>query len=404
MNPTNDSDNNASTETDSTDVANNQQQEVVEEELDASSDNNDQPIEAATSSNRSVPWLLILVILLIVAALVGSGLAQWWQYQQFQQHKEVTDQLSGQVQDQSNSVNQVGERIENDLRDLQRSVRQQLEAAAAQTRQQQEQQSVLQQQLEAQNQRLLKLSSVNSQNWELAEALYLTRLAGQRLAMEQNREAALALLEGAEAIIARQQSPELLNVRDVIINDITALKIVEAVDKEGLFLQLSAIHRQLYNLPITESLNYQSTLQDIPVATDNNEQGWWNNIVNNIKNSFQEIDGYVRKIDLEAPPIPLLTVEDQQTIRLSASLYIESAQIALLRGQTTVFNNALGQASLIISTYYPESNQRAELMLALEELQSQNIQPNLPDISASYTQLSQFIQNNNGQSTTEETP
>lgn len=351
----------------------------------------------AIGRSKSFPWLFMLLLLLLLVVSGISTYGHWWHYQQSQQQQLFSETTSEQLQRQSRELQQVQQRSEQTLQSLRSELEQQLQSALQENRQLQQAQSTLSQQLDAQNQRLLQLSSVNSQNWELAEALYLTRLAGQRLVMEHNREAALALLLGAEEIIGRQQNPKLFSVRETINNDIAALKLVPTVDKEGLFLQLSAIHKQLQNLPITTPINYQPELTEFPrdlapQDLEEQEQNWWGKVKSSVSQTVQQLDKYVRKIDLEAPPTPLLSPEDQESIRLSASIYIESAQIALLRDHTNVYHNALKQAADVIAHYYPESNQRAELVHAIEDLQNQFQQTTLPDISESYRQLNQFIQ------------
>jgi uroporphyrin-3 C-methyltransferase len=88
----------------------------------------------------------------------------------------------------------------------------------------------------------------------------------------------------------------------------------------------------------------------------------------------------------------LLAPDEQQNIRLALSLYLESAQIAVLRDQPLVFKNALQQAQQQLTTYYPDTSHRQELSLALHALQAEAVQADLPDVSRSYIQLNKFLQ------------
>ena len=361
------------------------------------------PTKSARSPSARPPsgmfWLSALLFVLVFIALGGSGYAHWWQYQQqrqqSQQSLQLTDSLQQQLAQQSAQLQRGDEATAN----LQQQLTALQNTTAALRQQQNTEQNTLTQQLEALNQRLLQLSSTNSENWELAEALYLTRLANQRLVMEQNRETALALMEGADDILARQQDPELFPIREILAQDIAALKVVEAVDREGLFLQLSALSEQVQNLPLTRSLNFVVDEPNGVSADESIDQSLWRKIAGSVQNAFGKLDNYVRKVELEGSPKPILAPEEQQSIRLALNLYLESAQIALLRSQPLVFSNALAQAQQQLINYYPETSQRQELILALQSLQSESVKPALPDISRSYLRLHDFIQGraNSGQ-------
>lgn len=366
-------------------------------DAEISEDETKEPKVEKSKSASSFSGITVLLVLFVVGALGASGYAHWWQYQNnLQQQSNLqsqTQNLTQQQSQQKSALNAELEKLRQSLNQLQNDLSRQ--AQGNQQNQKQQQQSLQQfdQQLEAQNQRLLKLSSVNSQNWELAEALYLTRLAGQRLVMENNREAALALLMGADEIIGRQQNPDLFPVRGAITDDITALKVVESLDKESLFLQLSAINRQIQSIPLTERLNFERmALSQNSAAEAIEETGIWNTIVASFHKTMDQLQGYIRKTELQSTIKPLLMPEEQQQIRLSLSLFIESAQLALLRDQAIVFNNALAQAQTQLVNFYPDTNQRKELILALESLQAEKIDQSYPDISGSYRQLNDFIQ------------
>jgi len=333
------------------------------------------------------------LFLVIFSALGGSAYLHWRQYQSATSEQLTLDEQTQSWQRQFQTQQEQLQQARADNQTLRDQLQQQQQRNDESRLRIENAQNILAQQLEAQNQRLLQMSSTNSANWELAEALYLTRLANQRLAMEQNREAALALLEGADTILARQQNPELFPIRDALSRDITALNIVEAIDREGLFLRLSALHEQLQHLPLAQTLNFQpQTNQATAIELELEDQSWWQKITGSFSNTFGQLDNYVRKIDLEGPATPILTPEDQHSIRLAITLYLESAQIALLRAQPLVYKNALQQAQQQLIAYYPETSQRQELVLALQSLQGEAVKPSLPDISQSYLKLNEFIQ------------
>jgi uroporphyrin-3 C-methyltransferase len=90
----------------------------------------------------------------------------------------------------------------------------------------------------------------------------------------------------------------------------------------------------------------------------------------------------VRRLD--EPVKPLMSPEQSAYARLNLQLMLEEAELAVLRGHQLLYTRALTKASNAIDTWYDSSNPRIiALSVTLEELASQNIDPDLPDISRS---------------------
>src|SRR5690606_13583940 len=116
-------------------------------------------------------------------------------------------------------------------------LRQQL-AQQGQTIQQLEQQlAALQRNVTPQGNRLSQLGNASREDWQLAEADYLLRLANQRLMLEQDSRAALGLLQQVDTIVRDGDLPHLYGVRQQLARDITELKLAENVDREGIYLR-----------------------------------------------------------------------------------------------------------------------------------------------------------------------
>ena len=70
--------------------------------------------------------------------------------------------------------------------------------------------------------------------WVLAEAEYLVLAANQRLALEGDINTAIAALKAAAQRLRSENHPDLIPVRDRLIEDATALEAVILPDTEGL--------------------------------------------------------------------------------------------------------------------------------------------------------------------------
>jgi uroporphyrin-3 C-methyltransferase len=82
---------------------------------------------------------------------------------------------------------------------------------------------------------------------------------------------------------------------------------------------------------------------------------------------------------------------------------LEEAELGVLQGHQELYSRALIKASKAIDTWYDSSNPTIiALSDTLEELASQNIDPDLPDISRSLQLLKSRLAgrlNNNGENT-----
>ena len=86
--------------------------------------------------------------------------------------------------------------------------------------------------LNGQQQRLLNMSTTNREDWLMAEAEYLLRLANQRVLIERSATSAVGLLESADAIMEQVAAglgdPELFAIRRAIAQDLAALRLRDA--------------------------------------------------------------------------------------------------------------------------------------------------------------------------------
>ncbi|WP_444883437.1 uroporphyrinogen-III C-methyltransferase [Microbulbifer sp. PSTR4-B] len=253
----------------------------------------------------------------------------------------------------------------------------------------QQQLAALQRSLTAQGNRLSELGNVSREDWQLAEADYLLRMANQRLMLEDNSRAALGLVEKVDTILRQVNLPDLYGVRQQLARDITALKLVENIDREGLYLRLRALEEQLIRASIQPQFDMTQTPREVAKAepTQDNQSAWersWQNFTNFLRDSVRPIDGDINPVMLS----PQSEARFRQTLRLN----MEQAQLALLRGDSTVYKDALDSARKLLLTYGTANSQRNTLAQQLAELSKQPIQAQMPDLNASQVALYNYIE------------
>ncbi|WP_226665525.1 uroporphyrinogen-III C-methyltransferase [Microbulbifer aggregans] len=270
------------------------------------------------------------------------------------------------------------------------ALREQLEQQSQTINQLQQQIATMQRSVTAQGNRLSQLGNASREDWQLAEADYLLRLANQRLMLEQDSRAALGLVQEVDKIVRDVDLPDLYGVRQQLARDLTALKLVENVDREGLYLRLRALEEQLVKLNIQPKFDLATAdtaeAEQQPAAGEasgNRFQDSWNNFKTFLK-------GSVRIRDAEIDPV-LLSPQSETRFRQTLRLSMEQAELALLRADATVYTDALKQARELLIEYGVDNPQRQALLRELEALSNEKIATELPNLSASQTALRSYI-------------
>ena len=366
------------------------------------------PAQAATSkpaapnspkANTAAPTTVkkgggLATVLALVALLLGAYAAYqaWLNNQQVQTYtqQQQQDQLSLlQAQDQKiAAVSAAADTMQANIS------REQAAVLAQQARMDEALQKALQQMAQKQNEEQVQLPK-----WELAEAEYLLRLANQRLAMEQNPASALTLLQAADEIMRTSEQLGSYGVRQAIAKDIAALTAVPVVDMEGVFARMSALMDQssdlTYLAPTAAKVSAPIDTSASVVAVAEQDAGvepmaltWTQKALVGsqqvLSNTWQELKVLVRVQERSNADQLLLTPEVEALLRMRMQLALSQAQVALLRGQQSVYQASLGQVALMLQDYYRTTDTVAQAMAAqITELSQLQVMAKMPDISSS---------------------
>lgn len=351
----------------------------------------------ASTGKKLLSWLFgILWLLVVIALAVGAWFGwQLWQEQDRRVAKLET-QLEKQTQKQAaefaSSLSQQASLLE--------AQQQRLEAFSAML---EKDQRLLQQRLDAHAQRLQTLTGSSRDNWMLEEVRYLLRLANQRQVTGGGGAGIVGLLESADKLLRELDLPDVFPLRDSIRKDILAIQVAPKVDREGLYLQLSAVVSHLYSLPPvplrqsieTRPANAESTANEPaatePVTEKSVGSHWQDGLFENIKEAFGTLDQYFRIDTYDKPIEPILSKSQQRLMAQNLRLMMEQAQVALLREEQEIYRASLSKVIMWLNTHYSHYTEKEALIEQLEVLQQQNIVTKLPTISASLLRLNDYI-------------
>ncbi len=235
------------------------------------------------------------------------------------------------------------------------------------------------------SQRLETILGASRQDWRLAEAEHLLRMASLRLSALHDTNSARFLLEAADQILMEQNDPAAFAAREQLARSITALKSTGGLDRTGLFVRLGALYQQANLLTHLAPEFIQSQGQHAATAQGDGPSRWaeW----------WEKISRYVR-IDFNADEQvqPLLAGQSLTQVRLALGLSIEQAQWAALNGATEVYQQALQQALAILDAHFsPKDPNVSSLREQIGELKEQKVSQELPDLNAALITLEAYI-------------
>lgn len=324
-------------------------------------------------------WLLTLLI-----AIAGAGLGVFlWQGDAAQQQS-----LQQSRADIAGAIQRVDSHADNN-RKLQRQF-DQLQADNQLLQQQLLQRiDVLQQQLGSQQKRLQSLSTTDRDDWLLAEAEYLIRLANQRLLMGKEIEGALELLKAADSIVKELDDNALYSVREALANDMAGLRAAVTIDLEGHYLALAALAQQAEQLQLIKVLKLSLPEPEIPVA-----ETWQQRLAVGFQAALDKLSSYIQISRRDDVYKPLLAPEYEAAVRQNVRLMFEQAQMASLAGKQKLYEDSLSKAHHWLVTYYTLDKASADAVIVqLQSLKQQQVDITLPDISGSLRALKAYVEN-----------
>ncbi|MGI9272482.1 MAG: uroporphyrinogen-III C-methyltransferase [Woeseiaceae bacterium] len=213
--------------------------------------------------------------------------------------------------------------------------------------------------------------------WLLGEAEYYMQLANAQLQLANNPDLAALALGMADERIAQLANPALTNIRIAISDERAALDGMSTPDIEGITLQLASLGRVVETLPLRPI----ERIEDETSAESDEEQGRLDRAWNSVK---QATSGIIKHRTTDEQVMPLISPEAEYFLRTNLSLQMQTARLALLRGEQSVFEESLADAAGWLETYFDaSSSQVAAAVASINELRGGMFATAAPDISES---------------------
>jgi len=220
--------------------------------------------------------------------------------------------------------------------------------------------------------------------WLIAEAEYYMQIANAQLQLANNPQLAALALGMADERVVQMSNPALIDVRRAISDELTALDVMEKPDIAGATMTLASLARVVESLPLASaSKSTDDEQESVGEEASGMKRAW-----SSMKNAMS---GLVKVTPPDQAKLTLMSPDVEFFLRSNLALQLQSARLALLRGEQAAFEQALDDTSALMSQYFDgESAQVASAQETLVEIRSNVFASAAPDISGSLQLLRQF--------------
>ena len=337
-------------------------QQLANADTNTSSSQPTKPAPAKKGGFLSIFTFLLVVILFVV--LAGGG---WIGYEHHQALRGKLAKLEGQLINVQQADSQSKEALENLAKNIKK-------------------------QLLNNEQRIATLASSERQDWLLAEAEYLLRLANQRLNLEKDWQGALAMLQAADQVLFETKNPIVDSIRLQIAKEIQALRAVPAVDVIGAVSRLQAVAADIKNLPWTPV----ELAEEVAVVETVEEAQPLSGFAAFYAKTVDALTSIIRYTKRDEPLKAPLSPQQHYYLQQNLALMLEQAQVALARQNPELYKGSLERAEQWLQEFVLLENPQVKaVQTSLQELKTWNVNPELPAINESLVKLMDLIARQN---------
>jgi len=222
-----------------------------------------------------------------------------------------------------------------------------------------------------------RLLAVDRRAWLGQEAVFLVRLASQRLLVARDIDAAMALLTQADGLLVDTGEPQFEAARMALAQDRAALAAIPRVDQVGLYARLAALVEQAAQLQLAFEVSEQQSSSDTTA-----HGGWWARAVSGWRAALAKLSDHLvirRRSDEVAS---LMTPEWAALARQNLRMLLEQAQIAMLSANQALFEQSLARSGEFVQLFIEHNPDRVgSIQAELLSLRNESVAPALTDLT-----------------------
>lgn len=335
--------------------------------------------QPSRQAGSGLTWLLLLINVIFIGAAGYGGYYGWTQWQLFQTSQQEQIQKA-----QNETQQQITRQLTQEITQQLTAQQQRMEQQASSLTQNTEQQVAAQNgRLQDMMQQIQRLSGTQATSWQTAEAMFLIRMAGRKIWLENNPQTAILLLQQADHQLANISDSRLYLVRQKIAQDINQLHAKKQALPDQQVLRLQSLYQSVETMPFAQSALIASRQN----RSSESDGSFWGKTSQWFKTNVIEINRVEQAVQ------PLLTEEHTWLVREQIRFQLLVAQQALLQEQTDMFRNSLTQLTTLVNQYLDPASPNVSGFQAQLNLVSQHkFTSASPAKLSSETALAAFLQ------------
>ena len=228
--------------------------------------------------------------------------------------------------------------------------------------------------------------------WQLSEIKFLLQTAIYELTLKYNKETALSALKLADKRLLQLNRSDFFPLRKQISQDIARLEEFTLPDMMALSAKISELQAMLEasggadTKATTEHSEPLFKIEPTRTEQSNTDQPQKESILNRVKKTINDAV-VIRKFDKQLSDE--MDAESRLSLLQLLSLKLETLRIMLFKQQEKNYHKQISELKKLLLKYHLISNQK-QMIAELEQLDSINLKPEIPDISGSLKLLNQI--------------
>ena len=217
----------------------------------------------------------------------------------------------------------------------------------------------------------------------LSETEYYLQIANAQLQLANNPRLASLALRMADERVTQISDPGLTAVRGAISDELTALEVMEKPDLEGATLTLASLAEVVESLPLASVNRADEADEEIDPKQGNIDRAW-----GSVKSAMSDL---VKVTPPDAAKLMLISPDAEYFLRNNIALQLQSARLALLRGEQAIFEQNLNDTSALLDAFFDTDNEQvSSAKVTISEVRAAVFTASVPDISGSLRLLRQL--------------
>ncbi len=333
--------------------------------------------EHSGGGGRRGRWrALALALVVLVLVVAGGGGYLYWRLQQLEQRvaavpeeRERALERFARSEALAQSIDELESQVTGEAQRLEKAID---EVAQSDTQRAQ----TLRERLDKLEQAVAtarELAGRDQLDWRLAEVHYLVAVAARRLAIAHDRRAAIAAMEAADRSLAEVGDVRLLDLRQRLVDAISALHQTEPADVEGIAVRIQSLLQRIPDLPPRQQ---REPADDGAEGTTADAGSWWQRL-------REGLSSYVvvrRQGEPEGPARPRADRALPAAEKLGYAL--SEARRAALRREPDPYSQSIQRARAIVDEHFAaDSPTVAYFRETLDELEERGVTTSYPDLT-----------------------